>query len=89
MANLLWGQVYYKNDFVGVLRQEPGKRMSFTYDTSYLNAEQPAIAYTLSLRPEPFISQSGLPPFFDNLVAEGLTGRSTDTPSWHTAGVSL
>jgi serine/threonine-protein kinase HipA len=71
MANLLWGNVYYKNHFAGVLRQEPGERVSFTYDESYLTAGHPSIAHTLKLRPEPYISQSGLPPFFDNLVAEG------------------
>ena len=71
MANLLWGNVYYKNHFAGVLRQEPGERVSFAYDESYLTAGHPAIAHTLLLRPEPYISQSGLPPFFDNLVAEG------------------
>ncbi len=63
--------------------------MSFTYDTSYLNAEQPAIAYTLSLRPEPFISQSGLPPFFDNLVAEGWLEEAQTRLLGYTAGVSL
>lgn len=71
MANLLWGNVYYKNHFAGVLRQEPGERVSFTYDASYMGASHPAIAHTLPRRPEPYISQSGLPPFFDNLVAEG------------------
>jgi serine/threonine-protein kinase HipA len=71
MASLLWGNVYYKNHFAGVLRQEPGERVSFAYDESYLTAGHPAIAHTLPLRPEPYISQSGLPPFFDNLVAEG------------------
>lgn len=71
MANLLWGNVYYKDRFAGVVRQEPGERVSFTYDESYLASGQPAIAHTLPLRTGPYISQSGLPPFFDNLVAEG------------------
>lgn len=71
MAHLLWGNIYYKDHFTGVLRQEPGDRVSFTYDQSYLEAGHPAIAHTLPLRPEPHVSQSGLPPFFDNLVAEG------------------
>lgn len=71
MANLLWGNVYYKDLFAGVLRQEPGERTSFTYDQSYRDAGHPSIAHTLPLRAEPFIGQSGLPPFFDNLVAEG------------------
>lgn len=71
MASLLWGNVYYKNHFAGVVRQEPGERVSFTYDESYLASGHPAIAHTLPLRAGPYISQSGLPPFFDNLVAEG------------------
>lgn len=71
MANLLWGKVYYKEHFVGFLRQEPGERTSFTYDGSYLNAGYPAIAHTLPLQPELHISQAGLHPFFDNLVSEG------------------
>lgn len=71
MANLLWGNVYYKNHFAGVVRQEPGERVSFTYDESYLASGHSAIAHTLPLRAGPYISQSGLPPFFDNLAAEG------------------
>lgn len=71
MANLLWGNVYYNDRFAGIVRQEPGERVSFTYDESYLASGQPAIAHTLPLRAGSYISQSGLPPFFDNLVAEG------------------
>jgi serine/threonine-protein kinase HipA len=38
----------------------------------YLEREQPAaIAHTLPLRVEPYVSERGLHPFFDNLVAEG------------------
>lgn len=71
MANLLWGNVYYKEHFAGFLRQEPGERTSFIYDESYLSAGHPAIAHTLPLQPEAHISHAGLHPFFDNLVAEG------------------
>jgi serine/threonine-protein kinase HipA len=71
MANLLWGNIYYKDRFAGILRQEPGDRTSFTYHESYLSSGQPSIAHTLPLQTEPFISESGLPPFFDNLAAEG------------------
>lgn len=71
MAKLLWGKVFYQDSFAGVLQEEPGDRISFTYDKSYLSANQPAIAHTLPLRSEAFISQNGLPPFFDNLVSEG------------------
>lgn len=71
MAKLLWGNIYYKDHFAGVLRQEPGERVSFTYNDSYLSSGQPSIAHTLPLQAAPFLSESGLPPFFDNLVAEG------------------
>lgn len=72
MANLLWGQVYFKDQYAGVIRQESGGRVSFAYDESYLSSDDStAIAYHLPLQPEAFISLQGLPPFFDNLVAEG------------------
>lgn len=71
MANTLWGKVYYKDTYAGRLQEEPGGRVVFTYDPSYIQVKQPAIAYTLPLRVEPFLSERGLPPFFDNLVAEG------------------
>jgi serine/threonine-protein kinase HipA len=71
MANTLWGKVYYKDTYAGRLQEEPGGRIIFTYDLSYLQDKQPAIAHTLPLREEPFISEHGLHPFFDNLVAEG------------------
>jgi serine/threonine-protein kinase HipA len=71
MANTLWGKVYYKDIYAGRLAEEPGGRVIFTYDPSYIEEKQPAIAYTLPLRKEPFLSEGGLHPFFDNLVAEG------------------
>ncbi len=71
MAQLLWGQVYFQGNFAGSLRQEPGDRCSFTYDPSFLSAQQTPIAWTLPLQQPPHISQQGLHPFFDNLVAEG------------------
>lgn len=71
MAKLLWGKVYYKTVFAGILQEETGGRTSFTYDAAYLDAEYPAIAYTLPKQSDPFMSDDGLLPFFDNLVAEG------------------
>jgi len=71
MAKTLWGKVYFKDKYVGRLQEEPGGRVVFTYDASYLEAKEPAIAHTLPLRAEPYISESGLHSFFDNLVAEG------------------
>jgi serine/threonine-protein kinase HipA len=72
MAVALWGRVYYYNDlFAGILRQEPSGRCVFTYDTAYLEAKHPAVAFTLPRQAEPFICEAGLHPFFDNLVAEG------------------
>lgn len=72
MAAALWGKVYYNNNlYAGELRQEPGGRCVFTYDTNYLEARHPAIAFTLPRQPAPHICEAGLHPFFDNLVAEG------------------
>ena len=72
MATSLWGKVYYNtNSYAGELRQEPGGRCVFTYDPTYLEQGRPAIAFTLPRRAEPYISEQGLHPFFDNLVAEG------------------
>src|ERR1700736_5964 len=71
MASALWGKVYYNNVYAGELRQEPGGRCLFTYDGTYLEARQPAIAFTLPRQAAPHINEQGLHPFFDNLVAEG------------------
>lgn len=71
MANTLWGKVYFKDIYAGRLQEEPGGRCVFTYDNTYLEGQNPPIAYTLPLRKEPYISEQGLHPFFDNLVAEG------------------
>ena len=70
MAKLLWGSVFYKDQYAGVLRQEPGERYSFTYDSSYLTSGV-AIAHTLPLQEQAHISSPSLPAFFENLVAEG------------------
>ena len=71
MATNLWGNVYYKDTFAGILSQEAGGQCVFTYDESYLQSPLPAISYTLPLRAEPHLSEYGLHPFFDNLCAEG------------------
>ena len=71
MAKLLWGKVNYQDRFAGIIREEPGHAISFTYDDSYLNGKNPPISHTLPLTGIPFVSQVGLLPFFDNLVSEG------------------
>ncbi|MBI2343835.1 MAG: HipA domain-containing protein [Deltaproteobacteria bacterium] len=71
MAKVRWGKVYLHDRYVGRLQEEPGGRCRFTYDVSYLEAGAPPVAFTLPLRKSPYISERGLPPFFDNLVAEG------------------
>ena len=71
MAVALWGRVYYHDLFAGELRQEPSGRCIFTYDPTYLAGGRPAIAFTLPRQPMPHVSEPGLHPFFDNLVAEG------------------
>lgn len=72
MAASLWGKVYYQELYAGRLQQEPGGRCSFTYDESYLgNKEAKRIAFSMPLQKTPYLSETGLHPFFDNLVAEG------------------
>lgn len=71
MARTLWGKVYFGDRYAGRLQEEPGGRCIFTYDASYLERAQPAIAHTLPRRADPYLSERGLHPFFDNLVAEG------------------
>lgn len=71
MASLLWGKVYFKSNFAGYLREEPGGHMVFVYDDGYMAAGHAPISYTLPLQLKPHISHNGLHPFFDNLVAEG------------------
>ena len=71
MASALWGKVNYDDRHAGALRQEPGGRCIFTYDSAYLASRNPAIAFTLPLQTAPHLCEQGLHPFFDNLVAEG------------------
>lgn len=74
MAGSFWGKVYFGNRYAGQLREDPGGRCVFTYDTSYLDEgppNAPAIAHTLPMRSEAYVSEQGLHPFFDNLGAEG------------------
>ena len=71
MAKALWGNVYYKDIYAGRLEETAGGRVIFTYDKTYVSANHPKIAYTLPVRSKPYISEQGLHPFFDNLVAEG------------------
>jgi serine/threonine-protein kinase HipA len=71
MAASLWGKIYYDNLFAGELRQEPGGRCVFAYDSTYLEAGHPSIAFTLPRQAAPHVCEQGLHPFFDNLIAEG------------------
>jgi serine/threonine-protein kinase HipA len=71
VAATLWGKIYYEDRFAGILRQEPGGRCAFTYDTAYIETGGPAIAHTLPLQGAPHVSEAGLHAFFDNLAAEG------------------
>ncbi len=71
MAKAIWGKVYYQDVYAGLIQREPDGRHVFTYDPSYISSEFPAIALSLPKQREPFLSETGLHPFFDNLVAEG------------------
>jgi serine/threonine-protein kinase HipA len=85
VSSLLWGKVYYREFFAGIISEEQNERIVFTYDRDYVNANHPPLSHTLPLRLEPYVS-NGLPPFFDNLVAEGwLEGVQTKLLSKETA----
>jgi serine/threonine-protein kinase HipA len=71
MAASLWGKIYHDGLFAGELRQEPGGRCVFTYDSTYLEAGHPSIAFKLPRQAPSHVCEQGLHPFFDNLVAEG------------------
>jgi serine/threonine-protein kinase HipA len=70
MAEFLWGHVYFRDRFAGLLRQESGDRCSFTYDSEFLRKPE-AIAVSLPPQTEPHIYPGRLHPYFDNLLAEG------------------
>ena len=62
--------VYVRDRYAGLI-QETDEGYSFTYDPTYLTAENPgAVSLTLPLRSEPFTSRT-LFPFFDGLIPEG------------------
>lgn len=71
MAKTSWGTVLLHGKRAGVLRQEPGQRYVFEYDDGYVRARGPPLSITLPVRREPHISEGGLHPYFDNLIAEG------------------
>ena len=75
MATNLWGNVYYKDTFAGILSQA-GRRPMRIHLRRGLPAEIfcPLFPTLLPLRAEPnthHLSEYGLHPFFDNLCAEG------------------
>jgi serine/threonine-protein kinase HipA len=70
MAIRLYGTIFYKNELAGTLEQVPDGRFAFTYEPDYLARGGAQVAYTLPRQLDPHYS-FGLPPFFDNLVAEG------------------
>lgn len=76
MAKSLWGRIYFKDTYAGRLQEEPGGRYIFTYDEAYLEGSPFPISYSLPLSQKPFISENGLHPFFDNLIAEGWLAKA-------------
>lgn len=63
-------QVLYNNELAGYLEKND-KGYSFTYDTGYLNGENPKlVSQTLPLSHYPYTSRI-LFPFFDGLIPEG------------------
>jgi serine/threonine-protein kinase HipA len=76
MAKALWADVFFQNQLAGILRQDPGGRVSFTYHDAYIAAQGKAIAHTLPVRQVPYYGTYGLPAYFDNLVAEGWLAQA-------------
>ena len=66
MSNLLWGKVFFKEHFAGLLKEETGGGYSFQYDEDYLQSNSPAISYSLVIKKQR-IAQTNY--FFDNLIA--------------------
>jgi serine/threonine-protein kinase HipA len=63
-------QVYYKNEFAGIL-SESDEGYLFQYDTDYLaNAQSKPVSLTLPLQHKAYSSKI-LFPFFDGLIPEG------------------
>jgi serine/threonine-protein kinase HipA len=75
MAIRLYGTIFYQKNVAGILEQVPDGRFAYTYEPNYLANGGPQIAYTLPLQQDPHYT-FGLPPFFDNLVAEGWLARA-------------
>jgi serine/threonine-protein kinase HipA len=66
------GQVFYKNEFAGILNQLDNGSFIFQYDKHWLNdSSKPAISLTLPKNKIEFQS-STLFPFFFNLIPEGV-----------------
>jgi len=59
MAEALYGNVYFREAYAGILREEPDGRYTFTYDSEYVGSGNPAIAYTLPLQLGPSYSTGG------------------------------
>ena len=68
-----YGTVYYDKEHAGYIGDNGKGSIVFQYAPAYLASGGPAIAHTLPLTNEPYITYNPgeLPPFFDNLVAEG------------------
>lgn len=66
------GQVFYKNQLAGILRQLDNGSFNFIYDEQWLNdSSKPSISLTFPKNKIEFQS-STLFPFFFNLIPEGV-----------------
>jgi serine/threonine-protein kinase HipA len=69
------GQVYYKNQFAGILSQLDNGSFNFSYNEQWLNdSSKPSISLTLPKTKMEFQS-STLFPFFFNFIPEGVNKR--------------
>jgi len=74
MARSSWAKVYFQDSFAGILEQRPGDDYLFTYDEEF-QKKQISISSQLPINKKEHLSKSGLHPFFDNLIAEGMLAK--------------
>lgn len=72
-------EVLYQDRRAGWL-EETDSGYRFTYETAWVETQQPPVSLTLPLRPEPYESKI-LFAFFDNLIPEGWL-LDLGTRSW-------
>lgn len=69
--------VVHRGDEIAGTLERTGKGCRFTYDPRFRAASPPGVAFQMPPRPEPYtVDGVNLPPFFANLLPEGLRLRA-------------